>query len=148
MDSKYVKNYISILNQLTEAGPAGYAGDDAAFQKYASTRATGDLLNREMQPEKGVATTVSPQARAVATGMTQGIAAQNPEMEKRYTMNKLTAPSAPAISPDELEEEEFQGIVGGHTLPPQKDEFDPQDDTTGNIEEDDLAAIRRLMKHR
>ena len=103
--------------ELDEVGPQGYAGDDAAYNKYAGARATGDLLSREMQPEKGVTSFVNPQAKAVTQDLTTGLAGANPEMEKRYTMNKLNTAT-------------------------------PATDVSGELEEDDLDAMRRIMHHR
>ena len=103
--------------ELDEVGPQGYAGDDAAYNKYAGARATGDMLNKEMQPEKGVTTFTSPQAKAVATDLSTGLAGANTEMEKRYTMNKLNTAT-------------------------------PATDVSGELEEDDLDAMRRIMHHR
>jgi len=103
--------------ELDEVGPQGYAGDDAAYNKYAGARATGDMLNKEMQPEKGVTTFTNPQAKAVATDLSTGLAGANPEMEKRYTMNKLNTAT-------------------------------PATDVSGELEEDDLDAMRRIMNHR
>lgn len=93
------------------------AGNDAAYNKYAGARATGDMLNKEMQPEKGVTSFTSPQAKAIATDLSTGLAGANPEMEKRYTMNKLNTAT-------------------------------PATDVSGELEEDDLDAMRRIMNHR
>ena len=81
-------------------------GDEAAYNKYAGARATGDMLNKEMQPEKGVKSFISPQARAVTQDLTTGLAGNNPELEKRYTMNKLTAPPPPSADDMDLEEDD------------------------------------------
>lgn len=159
--------------ELDEVGPQGYAGDDAAYNKYAGARATGDMLNKEMQPEKGVTSFTSPQAKAIATDLSTGLAGANPEMEKRYTMNKLnTATPATDVS-GELEEEksmyDYRGIPGldipepdhpmlpsdssAYGVPsPEPDEFGrqhngkPEPDV--NLEEDELDAMRRIMNHR
>ena len=103
--------------ELDEVGPQGYAGDDAAYNKYTTGRATGDLLSKEMQPEKGVTSFVNPQAKAVTQDLTTSLAGANPEMEKRYTMNKLNTAT-------------------------------PATDVSGELEEDDLDAMRRIINHR
>ena len=70
-----------------------------------------------MQPEKGVTSFVNPQAKAVTQDLTTSLAGANPEMEKRYTMNKLNTAS-------------------------------PATDVSGELEEDDLDAMRRIINHR
>jgi hypothetical protein len=90
------------VSQTTESD----TGDEAAYNKYAGARATGDMLNKEMQPEKGVKSFISPQAQAVTQDLTTGLAGNNPELEKRYTMNKLTAPPPPSADDMDLEEDD------------------------------------------
>jgi hypothetical protein len=104
--------------ELDEVGPQGYAGDDQAFAKYADNRAKGDMLAKDAADSGGVGVKsfVSPQAKAVTQDLTTGLAGNNPEMEKRYTMNKLTAPAPRDIS--------------------------------GELEESELDAMRRIMNHR
>ena len=82
------------------------AGDDAAYGKYADYRAKGDMLNKEINGGNdsiGIKTYTSPQFKNVVSDLTTGLAGKNPEMEKRYTMNKLNTP-APSIPDGDLEE--------------------------------------------
>lgn len=104
--------------EIDEVGPQGYAGDDQAFAKYADNRAKGDMLARDAADNGGVGVKsfVSPQAKAVTQDLTTGLAGNNPELEKRYTMNKLTAPASRDLS--------------------------------GELEESELDAMRRIMNHR
>lgn len=104
--------------EIDEVGPQGYAGDDQAFAKYADNRAKGDMLARDAADNGGVGVKsfVSPQAKAVTQDLTTGLAGANPELEKRYAMNKLTAPA-------------------------------PRD-LSGELEESELDAMRRIMNHR
>ena len=122
--------------ELDEVGPQGYAGDDAAYNKYAGARATGDMLNKEMQPEKGVTSFTSPQAKAVATDLSTGLAGANPEMEKRYTMNKLnTATPATDVS-GELEEDMSEDADSTGVETRQATLNTPAGDFTANITKD------------
>lgn len=98
-------NFTELYKKIRSIDEAANAGDDAAYQQYASQRATGDMLNKEIAPEKGISTTVSPQAQAVAQDMTTGLAGQNPEMEKRYTMNKLNTQQQAQDLTGQLEED-------------------------------------------
>lgn len=104
--------------EIDEVGPQGYAGDDQAFAKYADNRAKGDMLSKDAAADGGIGVKsfVSPQAKAVTQDLTTGLAGNNPELEKRYTMNKLTAPA-------------------------------PRD-LSGELEESELDAMRRIMNHR
>lgn len=82
------------------------AGDDAAYGKYADTRAKGDMLNKEINGDNdsiSMKTYTSPQLKNVVSDLTTGLSSKYPEMEKRYTMNKLNTP-APTIPDGDLEE--------------------------------------------
>lgn len=101
----FTELYKTIKN-LDEVGPAGNAGDNAAYDKYADYRAKGDMLNKEIgggNDSIGIKTYTSPELKNVVTDLTTGLAGKNPEMEKRYTMNKLNTP-APTVPDGELEE--------------------------------------------
>ena len=85
------------------------AGDDAAYDQYAKTRAFGDRMDREASPTPNPSSfalstqagwsdndmksktqvSQSPLSKELIARQTTDLAAQNPEMEKRYTMNKL-----------------------------------------------------------
>ena len=93
-----------VEEEIEEFAPPG--GDDAAYGKYADYRAKGDMLNKEINGGNdsiGIKTYTSPQLKNVVTDLTTGLAGKNPEMEKRYTMNKLNTP-APGIPDGDLEE--------------------------------------------
>ena len=97
--------------ELDEVGE--YAGDNAAYEKYAEKRGKVDMMNKELTGDEGsgIKTYTNPQLQKVAGEVTASSYSKNPEMEKRYTMNKLTAP-APTnpYSPEEIEESELDAM--------------------------------------
>ena len=149
MDSTYVKQYISILDNLTLLEQAN-AGDDAAYGKYADNRAKGDMLNKEINGDNdsiGIKTYTSPQLKNVVSDLTTGLASKNPEMEKRYTLNKLNTP-APTIPDGELEEEDELEEMRSITQQPVQTKAEIQAANPVQEGDDDLATMRRIMKHR
>ena len=118
-----------IVKELDVRGAS--AGDQAAYDQYAQVRAKGDILDREasatpspvsfagstqsgfnqdLKPKTQVAQ--SQLSKDLIAAQTTGLAAQNPEMEKRYTMNKL------AVKPTKTNAEiaaqlESQGVAEG-----------------------------------
>lgn len=102
-------NFTELYNKIRTLDELN-AGDDAAYTKYADARAKGDMLNKEIgggNDSIGIKTYTSPELKNVVSDLTTGLASKNPEMEKRYTMNKLNTP-APTIPDGELEEAELE----------------------------------------
>jgi hypothetical protein len=85
-----LKRAARVSEEGVTAAPS--AGDNSAYANYAGARAKGDLLSKEMTPDTGGKAFVSPLARNITTDLTTGLAGSNPEMEKRYQMNRLNAP--------------------------------------------------------
>lgn len=107
------------------------AGDKAAYDQYAQVRAKGDIIDREASEtpspvsfagstQSGFNQDTRPHTKVhqsqlskdLIAAQTTGLAAQNPEMEKRYTMNKL------AVKPTKTNAEiaaqlESQGVAEG-----------------------------------
>jgi hypothetical protein len=119
-----------VVKELDVKGAS--AGDDAAYNQYAQTRAFGDRMDREASatpnPSSFALSTQagwdnqdlqpktqhyqSPLSKELIAAQTTGLAAQNPEMEKRYTMNKLA--TKPKMTSAEFAAQlESQGVAEG-----------------------------------
>jgi hypothetical protein len=119
-----------VVKELDVKGAS--ASDQAAYDQYAQIRAFGDRMDREASatpnPSSFALSTQagwdnqdlapktqvyqSPLSKELIAAQTTGLAAQNPEMEKRYTMNKLA--TKPKMTSAEFAAQlESQGVAEG-----------------------------------